>query len=112
MLTRTIAGGVLLCVVAAALAAAIALAAETDTTSDAAPTQMKAMQDTALYYAPDKQIGLLKAGAQVTLVKEQGEWALVKYDDKRITVQGWVQKAHLTPAAATDPLKGVQGQQN
>jgi len=80
----------------------------------AAATMMQTTQDANLYYAPDKQIGVLKTGAQVKVLKEQGEWAFVRYANDKIVVQGWVKKALLAPATEppVDPLKGLQNQKN
>ena len=80
----------------------------------AAATMMQTTEDANLYYAPDKQIGVLKTGAQVKVLKEQGEWAFVRYANDKIVVQGWVKKALLAPVAVApvDPLKGLQNQKN
>ena len=89
-------------------------AAEPGTTEPAPPepTIMQTTQDANLYYAPNKQIGVLKTGARVHVLKEQGDWAYVKYVDKKILVQGWVEKKLLEPATKTDPLRGLQRQEN
>lgn len=76
------------------------------------PTIMQTAQDTNLYYAPNKQIGVLKTGARVEVLKQHGDWAYVKYADKKILVRGWVEKKYLQPAAKTDPLRGLQNQRN
>jgi len=80
----------------------------------AAATMMQTTQDTNLYYAPDKQIGVLKTGAQVKVIKEDGEWAFVRYVSDKIVVQGWVKKALLTPVTEpqVDPLKGLDNQKD
>ena len=75
--------------------------------------QLKATQDTAIYYAPNRAIGTLKSGARVRLVGTQGDWAKVRFASERIVVEGWVLKAHLARLTDKDidPLKGLKNQQ-
>ena len=76
--------------------------------------EMQTTQDTKLFFAPDKQIGVLKSGAQVKVLKEEGDWAFVRYVNDKIVVQGWVEKKYLEPVTQeqVDPLKGLQHDQN
>jgi len=77
-------------------------------------TEMQTTQDTPLFYAPEKQIGVLKTGAQVKVIKEHGDWAFVRYVSEKIVVQGWVKKEYLTAVTEeqVDPLKGLEKQKN
>lgn len=76
--------------------------------------QLKALQDTAIYYAPNQRIGTLKTGTRVRLLGAKGNWAKVRFASERIVVEGWILKAHLAVLTAEDidPLKGLKNQQD
>jgi hypothetical protein len=76
--------------------------------------QLKALHDTAIYYAPNEQIGTLKSGARVRLLGTQGNWAKVRFASDRIIVEGWVLKAHVAILTSKDidTLKGLKNQQD
>jgi hypothetical protein len=103
MLRKTVLIAALSCLLAHA---GLALAAST--------VEMQTTQDTKLFFAPDKQIGVLKTGAQVKVIKEEGDWAFVRYVNDKIVVQGWVEKKYLAPITQeqVDPLGGLQHEQN